>query len=1044
MCLKICAIFILLMAIAQSAAASEDEVDLLFDFGIPDTPIAAGATPVHPDHIYHEEGYGWLDFSPKGFNHETTGLSEKGDKHHPLHLVSPGRELYQDGVEDSKPIRFQSSVKPGVYLVTVFMGQYHRPCHDMILRINNTTVMENVDAWGNIWGSQGGTPVKSIKAVVNADDGVILIEIDHSPQKPESWKEYAYGEPEGGKLWYLPRENRSSAMGVRIRGMPDWKIRSAQYQMIFAALYKQDIHRATKHLEELPESNKHSLDFVIVSDTVAGHIDTPDDRRIEFLQDSLERLSILRENGDRSAEILERIEVDKRLLTALRYLRMWGFQSANQQTGLNIYHRYWGAYDLCNAVAPDDPLYALSLLIRMRVSYWNGREGGWKHCYDLARQHAEELLTIYPGHALIRMYLGERIPQIDGFLPAPPGTPRWAVLQRTAISRLRKVIHYWVENRQRETGELGGGWGDDVEILRSWASLVLSTHDEISRAGAKRIAHGIYASGVVEDGFTRGIGDVEHAAEPVSDTQPLMMAADYGNPLFYENCLATMRCMHDVWTGLNDSGNLQFRSHYYSATKVDENPPRSADVPLNGRAVKPGVWVVWYSGNPAVRDMLSQWCMTWIKAARRTDDGKPVGILPGSISFPEGRPGGYAERWWQTKDYFSDLPAMGYTATLYHILLAVWVETQNETYLEPMFAALEAVRVSRELGNKEKPQGSLEWVGAIHDTGKFFDVVSKWRILSGDESYDDLILNHANGSLYYRLTGDISRLEKELESIIQGLSSNLPMITSEVLFTDRVSIPGSTALTSMMSGSFGNPTYYPLHAVTWDGIGEKAAVFVQKAERKSLKAQIYAFPEEDSIVSMRLWRLAPGIYELIQEGNSSEKRSIHIKERGQEINLTIPGQMLTTIYIKQLNRVPQPDLLPDLAIGDRDIEHIRPGTLRIRIHNIGAAPVPPFRMRVFFPDDSFRDINCSGLPASDGFSPVIQDVNFGYPDDIKNGIFTIVLDPDNEVGEIFEGNNQVGWLLLNCMVQPTQVFMATEGIGVDGISMVLMIPKVVH
>ena len=93
---KTCAIFILLMAIIQSAPAIEDEVDLLFDFGIPGSPIAAGAIPVHPDHIYQEEGCGWLDVSPKGFNHETTGLSEKGDEHHPLHQVSPGRELYQE------------------------------------------------------------------------------------------------------------------------------------------------------------------------------------------------------------------------------------------------------------------------------------------------------------------------------------------------------------------------------------------------------------------------------------------------------------------------------------------------------------------------------------------------------------------------------------------------------------------------------------------------------------------------------------------------------------------------------------------------------------------------------------------------------------------------------------------------------------------------------------------------------------------------------------------------------------------------------------
>jgi hypothetical protein len=942
------------------------------------SPVVIGAIPVDQETAYSPAlGYGWLSSSQTGFL-DKSGFPKKGEIHHPLHILPPGKDLFCDGFEDARPIVFRADTPNGDYIVTVFLGRYQQRRHDLRVTINNSLAAENIDAWGDVWGSQGGTFIKSVKVPVAVKQGFIQVEVDYEPPQPDSWKEYTDNEPEDGRLWYLG-ENKSSIVGLRIRSKPDWPAE------------KRD---ATSPLQT-----------ILVSDAIAGHIDTPDETRIALLKSSLEKLYAIEE---KSTAVLERTEVDERILTALQYLRMWGFSWANEKTGLNIYHRYWGAYELCNAVAPDDPLYPLSLLLRMRIAYWNGREGGWKHCYALANRHAIGLKAFYPEHPLVRMYSGESIREPYEKQVVSDHAPRWATLQREALERLRKVIHYWVERRQSENGELGGGWGDDVEILRSWTPLVLATNDKIARWGAKRIADGVYASGEIENGYSKSIGDVEHAAEPVSDTQPLMMAVQYGDPLYFEHCLDSMRCMRDVWTARNNNGDLHFKSHYYSASQTVDTPPRSADVPLNGRAVKPGIWVMWYSGHPAVKELLCEWLMAWVRAARKTENGKPAGILPGSVSFPEGRIGGYAEHWWETKEY-DDLTAMGYTATLYHVIFAVWMETRNNELLEPMFAALNAIRTNRATKNTQPQPGSVEWAGQIHDNGAFFDVVEKWRAVSGDSQYDDLLRERASGMMRYHFDGQTDRLKRELESIIEGLSVNVPMLTTEVLFTDRVSIPGGAALTSMITGSFGNPTYYPLHAVTWDGIGDEAAVFVADADSRSLNAQLYAFTETPHTLTMRLWRLKKGEYEIRLTDEKNEETFINQKfqylERGQSFDLTLPSQRLLKISIQQLRVVEMQEYLADLAIGPADVARVKPGILSVTVHNIGSAPAYPFTLHVTPPVGLTIRKRCRGIEAPLDLTAKSKTFEITYTPPSAKGNFLIELDAEKEIDEISEWNN---------------------------------------
>jgi len=1010
----IAAWLVLVVGFCAGAAYGAEATDILFDMGPAGSPVASGAVAVGQDATYgRARGHGWLNRPATGFSDES-GLSKKADRHYPLHLVQPGKDLYRDGFEDDKPITFRADVPPGEYFVTIYVGRYRHPRHDLRIRINDALVAEDVDAWGGVWGSQGGTPVKSVKVPVRTADGAIRVAIDYKASAPDSWKQYTSRRPEGGVLWYLGR-NKSSILGLRIRSAVIWPVHrrggklhapglDAAERAVVAALNRNDTARAAALLEALPGRRK--LRWAVLADTIAGHLHTPDEKRLELLAASLKALRAIR---PASVAVRERIEVDERVLTALRYVRMWCYSQAGATTGMNGYKRYWGAYECCNPVAPNDPLYALSLLLRTRVAYWNGREGGWKHCYGLARTHALAMQQLDPSHPLVRMYLGQTVRHTYPARPAPPDAPRWAVLQREAIGRMRGVVRYWVEHRQAANGELGGGWGDDVEILRNWTPLVLATSDPVACRGAAAIADGVCAAGIVRGGYAAEVGDVEHAAEPCSDTQPLMVAVRFGEPKYFERCLATMRCMRDVWTGRTKAGRLHFKSHYFSATRTVDAPPRSADVPLNARAAKPGIWVVWYSGHPVVRRMLADWCRAWVAAARSTARGKPLGIIPGSVSFPDGRIGGYADEWWQTKGY-DDLDAMGYTSKLYHLMLAVWAETRDDSLLEPLFAAMAAARAVRgRTGGAFRP-GSLEWVGRLHQSGKVFDVLEKWRLLSGDKRFDDLLLPRATGTTRFRLSGDASRLEGELRGAVEGLARNLPMITTEVLFTDRAGLPGSDMLMPMLTGSAGNPTYYPIHAVTWQGVGDSAAAFVTGAERTSLDVMLYSFADGPHRVTARLWRLEPGTYEVVLAADSPAeapllRRSLKLWEKGTPLAIDLPPRRPLRLSLRQTARRDKPALLPDLAIGPDDVRRTSPGRLSVTVHNLGTKRSSAFQVRVSMKGSPAQTIACRPLDAPLDLAPKTTTVRATMPRSAQAAAVRVEIDPGNKVMEMYELNN---------------------------------------
>ncbi|MFH1737494.1 MAG: hypothetical protein ABIH23_00705 [bacterium] len=1036
--IAVAVLFAILVARTPEPVKGEE---FLFDAGQPGSPVAPGWTALRPDTVYDiKRGYGWEQPVEDAVD-VIVDVTKEFQAWHPLFVVEPGEPMLRDAVVDDKPITFRLDVPEGTYSVVVTVGRCDEARHDMAVTVNGQLADDAIDAYGTVWGSQGGTPTRTVKTVVDAADS-IRIDFTYKPLTPDSWQKFSDFEPEGGRYWFIAK-NGNAVAGIRIRRLEPSPVRMENGKLVCSepglsgavdAYNSGDLGRAE---QETDTANADPFARACLYEWIAGSM-LLDDRCCELIsaplatlpsgnmsmdgrqweQELLSKAISLLKSVPQTPTVKEHLDMDRRYKAAAQYVGMLNYESAKKETGLNCYERYWAAYDWCSPFVEGDPLYWKSLFMRGRIAFWNGLEGNWKHCFTIAKRHFAELKEKFPENRLVRIYTGDKIPSEKDYSVDETDAPRWAVLEREALHRITDVIHYWVENRQHENGELGGSWGDDVEILRTWIPAVLAANDEVACQAALRIGNGVWNSDVVEKGYSKEIGDVEHAAEPVSDTQPLLMALEFGNPTYFERCLETAYDMANVWTAVNPFGHRHFRAHFFSATEVSTKEPQTADVALNGRAAKPVIWVAWYSGLPAARKLLEEWCMAWVEDARRTDEDKPKWVVPGSVRFEDDRIGGFSDNWWDAKDYCSKFQVIGYTSLLYHNMLAACALSGNPVYLEPLLAALDLASQAAERPNLPITTGTYEWVGSLHNHPLFIDVMEKWRFLSGDTHFDSYLTSKGSGYLRYRLTKDISRLEEELQKTIDSVKYNTEMVTSEVLFTDRVSIRGTTALFSAMTGSVGNPTYYPFHAVTWENLDNKVAVLVDDNGQTYLNFQAYNFSDKPRTITAHVWSLVPGTYTMTQRSKERESgeitlktttQQVKVKEIGSSIEVTLGPNCLNgiTLTLKEAGDNPR-ELLADLAICESDVS-IEPNRkeIRVTVHNIGAVPAEKIDVRVCTEEKIVALGTIDWLDAPSDLTPKTKTLIFQCEEPLPEEPLTVEVDAASLIREHIRSNNTV-------------------------------------
>jgi hypothetical protein len=376
-------------------------------------------------------------------------------------------------------------------------------------------------------------------------------------------------------------------------------------------------------------------------------------------------------------------------------------------------------------VRPDSPLYPLARLYRGRMLVWTANEYGnilgyhdeRRKFFDKAVEDFRAAKSAFPANRIPRMYLGEPIPPGQSYA-APATAPAWAALQREGLQRLGDIVHWWIDHRLQKDGQYGGGWDDDCEMWRSWVPVMIAFEDpKITRAQAF-FSRALLGQPYMKGGYTSHVYDVEHTAEPSKDTITPMMHLAPEDPQWQARAGRIAELAQTLWTGRNQRGFLQFKSTYFSAEKVDPNPKRACDTPYSVVAVEP-VLLLWQrTADPRLGQFFSSWMDTWVEATARAENGKPAGIIPAAIRWPDGAVRGPGENWWDPRHHneprlYEWPSAVGMLADT---LLLTWHMTGKEKYLEPL-RSMAAIRL-KYLKNRPKraPREALlprPHVGAI-------------------------------------------------------------------------------------------------------------------------------------------------------------------------------------------------------------------------------------------------------------------------------------------------------------------------------------------
>ena len=425
------------------------------------------------------------------------------------------------------------------------------------------------------------------------------------------------------------------------------------------------------------------------------------------------------------------------------------------------------------------------------MHHWMGEERHGINEINAAERDLAAMHALHPDSDLVAMYYGIKIDLPDPYddIVYPSNAPEWSSAQREALLRMRGIAHWWVKDRQLPNGELGGKLDDDVEILRWWPSLIYSG-DTVALEGWRKLANGVWHSPRIYQGFSKAVRDVEHSSEYISDTAPMMVVYS-DDPVYLERLRFSADYFANFWTGITPSGHRFFKSSWIGATGMDTRPPRNRDVPMNARAVKAVRYLAWKTGDPEVIKTLHEWSLAWVHAAMRTDKGKPAGIIPPSIRFPDEALNGDEPSWVRANMYWDYYDWTGGSKMLDQLLFT-YTLTQDETLLEPLHSTLDLIREHVDNGDADKSieefeEGSPAWtVAYLLQNLAFRSVVTQWRLYTGDNRYDNLIRRYGEPYIRYRLTGDEQHLLDGMQPVLDYVRYNTPLNTYENPVTDRI------------------------------------------------------------------------------------------------------------------------------------------------------------------------------------------------------------------------------------------------------------------
>jgi len=625
------------------------------------------------------------------------------------------------------------------------------------------------------------------------------------------------------------------------------------------------------------------------------------------------------------------------------------------------------------------------------------------HLWSRFADDIKDLMRVNPNHYPGRNYYAVAFPGTPWPAysePTPPaGVPLWAFRQVEALGHVKYFVNWWIDNRQVENGEYGGGLSDDTDLTNSWPGMALMgiTPDKIG-AALKLELDACYREGMIVNGLCAIQADELHGYEEGTNCLGQNLILNYGSPKMLERAMENARGI--AWlSAINPAGNRFFQSCYYNGAKLGGDTEWGYTKSAEYLILQPQQLLIEYNGNPTAKKVELEMADGLLAHRHKDESGRFV--IPSAVHFSD------------------DKEAVTARAALpWPLFWTAYKWTGDRKYLAPIFdggaAALTTVNANLlDLLDLRQEWGQRmgQAVGIARGGG---------RVLTTKIGVGDYGNTNVGEHFQWQVTGDKHPLEvlydREIREEVLGEFIN----TQGSLWIDRVGVPYAALQRARLGGiALTRGNTFPGHVVSWKFAApandQSVAILVPHATPKEFKVIAYNLETSPVHALMTGWNVDPGVWEVTQgidtTGSDKADQAIETRsvpfERSQGLDLTFAPRA-TTVLTFALKRPGTPYWQrPDLGIDPEDVL-VNGREVLVRVHSLGSVDSP--ETTVVFRNPAGRIVateTVPSIPAPIDLHPKLRDIRMTLPDGMTAEGGSVEIDPDHKLEEITRLNNVV-------------------------------------
>ncbi|HVZ29755.1 MAG TPA: LamG-like jellyroll fold domain-containing protein [Asticcacaulis sp.] len=545
---------------------------------------------------------------------------------------------------------------------------------------------------------------------------------------------------------------------------------------------------------------------------------------------------------------------------------------------------------------------------------------------DPENQHAREMWYEYNP---------EQTPKAAD-VSVPAGVPAWAYLQTEDLKRVRHFVEWWVDNRQVDYGDFGGGISDDVDLTEQWPGVALmgDIPDKLTLS-LNRLVDASFRNGMWTNGLSTIKTDELHSYEEGINAIAEAMFLNYGDPKATERLMATAHAYPHVF-GPGVDGHIYPKSRYFSGSDISLDGPWAWSHPYSVLILQPGQMLVDYNGSPQPKTIITGIADTY--NAKAKPDAKGVPAYPEDLNSQTGESRGSLQGQTRAND----------AAT--QIFWASYEWTKDPKYLQ--------------IFKSQLAQGSTQQFSYINNVniidaiGATKDLAPQFKAQADAGRGSDLAVYNA-----WRNTGDVKYLERAFNDEINDAERRMWMITDAHWWSDRVDL--STFLlqrTRLGGGALIRNRNYQGNTVSWrfdtPTAAESVGILVSDNTPDHFKVTAYNLSDKSLHAVMTGWVVTAGQWHVKQVEGGNDERDIAF-ERTKSTDLTFPaGKQVTWEFTLKTPTTPTNERF-DLGIGQDDVVASN-GAIKVTVHSLGAKPAPA--SAVVLEDGSGKELARAATP----------------------------------------------------------------------------------